>query len=170
MKNGCCTENVQQPFFVDHSVIPTHQIGQGEGLIRAVGVCGAVGGGGCLFHSPHDLADGGAVLGQVGLAAARVGEQDLAQMANHQRQRQQLGGFGVVVVTGISGGLVDLLGRKAPAQQAAGLLYAQVAVQYAGAVAGKGKSEPWVALATACAEERTTQTSRAPLSWDSVFR
>ena len=115
MKNGCCTENVQQPFFVDHSVIPTHQIGQGEGLIRAVGVCGAVGGGGGLFHSPHDLADGGAVLGQVGLAAARVGEQDLAQMAHHQRQRQQLRGFGVVVVTGISGGLVDLLGRKAPA-------------------------------------------------------
>ena len=113
---------MQQPFFVDHSVIPTHQIGQGEGLIRAVGVCGAVGGGGGLFHSPHDLADGGAVLGQVGLAAARVGEQDLAQMAHHQRQRQQLGGFGVVVVTGISGGLVDLLGRKAPAQQAAGLL------------------------------------------------
>ncbi len=37
-------KNVQQPFFVDHSVIPTHQIGQGEGLIRAVGVCGAVGG------------------------------------------------------------------------------------------------------------------------------
>ncbi len=74
--------------------------------------------GAVAFHSPHDLADGGAVLGQVGLAAARVGEQDLAQMAHHQRQRQQLGGFGVVVVTGISGGLVDLLGRKAPAQQA----------------------------------------------------
>ena len=33
MKNGCCTENVQQPFFVDHSVIPPHQIGQGEGLV-----------------------------------------------------------------------------------------------------------------------------------------
>ena len=109
---------MQQPFFVDHSVIPTHQIGQGEGLIRAVGVCGAVGGGGGLFHSPHDLADGGAVLGQVGLAAARVGEQDLAQMAHHQRQRQQLGGFGVVVVTGISGGLVDLLSRKAPGMSA----------------------------------------------------
>ena len=114
--------------FVDHSVIPPHQIGQGKGLVRAVGVCGAVGGGGGLFHSPHDLADGGAVLGQIGLAAARVGEQDLAQMAHHQRQRQQLRSFGVVVVTGISGGLVDLLGRKAPAQQAAGLLYAQVAL------------------------------------------
>ena len=95
----------------------------------------------CGIHSPHDLADGGAVLGQVGLAAARVGKQDLAQMAHHQRQRQQLGGFGVVVVTGISGGLVDLLGRKAPAQQAAGLLYAQVAVQHAGAVADDRKGE-----------------------------
>lgn len=62
-------------------------------------------------------------------------------MAHHQRQRQQLRGFGVVVVTGISGGLVDLLGRKAPAQQAAGLLYAQVAVQHAGAVADDRKGE-----------------------------
>ena len=62
-------------------------------------------------------------------------------MAHHQRQRQQLRGFGVVVVTGISGGLVDLLGRKAPAQQAAGLLYAQVAVQNAEAVADDRKGE-----------------------------
>ena len=62
-------------------------------------------------------------------------------MAHHQRQRQQLRGFGVVVVTGISGGLVDLLGRKAPAQQAAGLLYAKIAVQYAGAVADDRKGE-----------------------------
>ena len=62
-------------------------------------------------------------------------------MAHYQRQRQQLGGFGVVVVTGISGGLVDLLGCKAPTQQAAGLLYAQVAVQYAGAVADDRKGE-----------------------------
>ncbi len=34
-----------------------------------------------------------------------------------------------------------LLGRKAPAQDAAGLFYAQVAVQYAGAVADDRKGE-----------------------------
>ena len=62
-------------------------------------------------------------------------------MAHHQRQRQDLRGRLVVVITGIFGGLVDLLGREAPAQQAAGLLYAQVAVQYAGAVADDRKGE-----------------------------
>ena len=85
--------------------------------------------------------DGGAVFGQVGLAAAGMGEQDPAHRAHHQRQRQDLRGRLVVVITGIFGGLVDLLGREAPAQQAAGLLYAQVAVQYARAVADDRKGE-----------------------------
>lgn len=111
-------------------IVPAYQIRQGERLVRAVGMCTPLVLGHGAHHLAGDLPDGGAVLGQVGLAAAGVGEQDPALMAHHQRQRQQLRGAGVVAVALLSGGFVDALGRKAPAQDAPGLLHAQVAVQH----------------------------------------
>ena len=105
-----------------------------------------------LGHGAHhlagDLADGGAVLRQVGLAAAGVGKQDLTHVAHHQRQRQLLRSIAVVAVALLFGRFVDALGRKAPAQDAAGLFYAKVAVQHPRRVAdeGEGKLGPLCGL------------------------
>ena len=93
-------------------IIPPHKVRQGERLVRAVGMCTPLVLGHGAHHLAGDLPDGGAVLGQVGLAAAGVGEQDPALMAHHQRQRQQLRGAGVVAVALLSGGFVDALGRN----------------------------------------------------------
>ena len=144
-------------------IIPAYQIRQGERLVGAVGVCTPLILGHGAHHLAGDLADGGAVLRQVGLAAAGVGKQDLTHVAHHQRQRQLLRSIAVVAVALLFGRFVDALGRKAPAQDAAGLFYAKVAVQ-------KGNSAPCVAFATMRGEERTTQASRTPRSLGRVCR
>ena len=65
---------------------PADKIGQGKGLIRAVGIGGTMGRHRRPLDLPHDVVDGPAVFGQVGLVAAGVGEQNLAQVAHHQCQ------------------------------------------------------------------------------------
>ena len=53
-------------------IAPAYQIRQGERLVRAVGMCTPLVLGHGAHHLAGDLADGGAVLRQVGLAAAGV--------------------------------------------------------------------------------------------------
>ena len=106
-------------------IIPAYQIRQGERFVGAVGVCTPLVLGHGAHHLAGNLADGGAVLRQVGLAAAGVGKQDLTHVAHHQRQRQLLWSIAVVAVALLFGRFVDALGRKAPAQDAAGLFYAK---------------------------------------------
>ena len=62
-------------------------------------------------------------------------------MAHHQRQRQLLWSIAVVAVALLFGRFVDALGRKAPAQDAAGLFYAKVAVQHPRRVADEGEGK-----------------------------
>ena len=59
-------------------IIPADKVGQGQGLVRAVVACAALVGGFRMDHLAGKLPDGNAVLRQVGLAAAGVGEQNLA--------------------------------------------------------------------------------------------
>ena len=53
-------------------IIPAYQIRQGERFVGAVGMCTPLVLGHGAHHLAGDLADGGAVLRQVGLAAAGV--------------------------------------------------------------------------------------------------
>ena len=77
----------REPFFlVPFILLPADKIGQGKGLIRAVGIGGTMGRHRRPLDLPHDVVDGPAVFGQVGLVAAGVGEQNLAQVAHHQCQ------------------------------------------------------------------------------------
>ena len=106
--------------------------------------CAALVGSLGVHYLAGKLPDGNAVLRQVGLAAAGVGEQDLALVAYDQGHGQNLWGIAVVVITGIPGTFVDALGRKAPAQKPACLLHSQIAVQHTRRIAddGEGKLLP----------------------------
>ena len=55
-------------------IIPADKVGQGQRFVRAVMACAALVGGLGVHHLASELPDGNAVLRQVGLAAAGVGE------------------------------------------------------------------------------------------------
>ena len=79
-------------------IVPPHQVRQGEGLVRAAGPGtfrpGGQGGG----DFPGDLPDGDAVLRQVGLAAAGVDEQDLAQVPDVYKRQPSSMAMGVTLM------------------------------------------------------------------------
>ena len=110
--------------------------------------CAALVGSLGVHYLAGKLPDGNAVLRQVGLAAAGVGEQDFALVAHDQGHGQDLRSIAVVVITGIPGTFVDALGRKAPAQKPACLLHSQIAVQHTRRIAddGEGKLFPLCSL------------------------
>ncbi len=55
-------------------IVPANEVGQGQCLVRAVVACAALVGGLGVHHLAGKFPDGNAVLRQVGLAAAGVGE------------------------------------------------------------------------------------------------
>ncbi len=62
-------------------IVPANEVGQGQGLVRAVVACAALVGSLGVHYLAGKLPDGNAVLRQVGLAAAGVGEQNFALVA-----------------------------------------------------------------------------------------